>query len=469
MKYYLAIDIGASSGRHILAHREGDRLVTEEIYRFQNGPVSCPDEEGGMSLYWDTERLYAEILNGLRVAHDLGKEPETVGIDTWGVDYVLLDEDDRPVNQAYSYRDSRTVKSSELVHAIVPFSELYARTGIMFCQFNTVYQLYDDLQKRNLVKAASFLMLPDYFHFRLTGIKYQEYTNATTTGLVNATTHTWDRDLLGMLGFPQTLFGKLSAPGEMVGWFSEETVGYVGYRARVILPSTHDTASAVLAAPLSERAPNISSGTWSLLGVEQDEVHATPVAEASSYSNEGTYDFRFRLQKNIMGLWPIQQVRHERADAYDFATLAKMAEASPIPDVVNINDPRFFAPENMTIELCHAVGRELPLGEIAYCIYNSLAVSYRDSLADLEKLTGEHYPVLHIIGGGSKNDFLNRLTADYIGRPVITGPAEGTALGNLIMQMIGEGDLSSVAEGRAMVRRSFDIGTVLPGTQAKKN
>ncbi len=461
MTYYLAVDIGASSGRHIVAHMDGGRMVTEEIYRFENGPTSSVRADGERRLMWDIDRLYTEILNGLRRAHELGCEPVAVGIDTWGVDYVLLDDKDMPIEGAYCYRDARGERAAARVHDILPFSELYRKTGIMYNSFNTVYQLYDDVQTGRIEAAQSLLMIPDYFHFRLTGVKRQEYTNATTGALINAQTHTWDTDILDRLGIPRRLFAAPPAlPGQVVGSFTDEVAAYVGYRADVVLPCTHDTASAVLAAPLKGRTPYISSGTWSLLGVEQPQAYTSAQAEAAQYSNEGTYDRCVRLQKNIMGLWMIQQVRHETGDAYDFGTIASMARENPIPETVPVNDARFLAPTNMTNEIHAAVGRKLTLGETAYCVYNSLALDYKRSLEDLEALTGEHYETLNIIGGGSKNTLLNEMTAAYTGKRVITGPAEGTAIGNLMMQMIGRGDIASVADGRAIVERSFDIDEV---------
>ena len=452
MKYYLAVDIGASSGRHLLGWLEDGRLITREIYRFSNAPGNSD-----AGLVWDVDRLYEEILNGLAVAGEMNCIPCSVGIDTWGVDYVLLDGNDAVIGDAFCYRNQRTVEAVSKVHGLLPFEKVYEKTGIQFASFNTVYQLFCDRESGKLAGAESFLMLPDYFHFRLTGVKRQEYTNATTTGMVNAKTHTWDAEILDALGFPKKLFRDLTQPRTAVGEFTDEVAKRVGYRARVMLPATHDTASAVVAAPLEEGAPYISSGTWSLLGVEQPEAHTDEAARLTNYSNEGSVDGMFRLQKNIMGLWMIQQVRHETGDAYSFEELASMARASAVTDTVCVNDDRFLAPENMTNEIASAVGRELSLGEMAYVIYDSLARSYAESMDALEGITGQRYGTLNIIGGGSKNRFLNELTAKYTKRRIITGPAEGTAIGNMLMQMVGVGDVADVAEGRRIVKRSFDI------------
>ncbi|MBQ8291965.1 MAG: rhamnulokinase [Clostridia bacterium] len=457
MRYYLAIDIGASSGRHILAHIENGKMVTEEIYRFQNGPQTLKAYDGKEHLMWTHKRLFGEILNGLKKAKEIGKIPYSVGIDTWGVDYALLDENDEAIGGIYCYRDARTDKTIPCVHETVSFEKLYEKTGIQFASFNTVYQLLHDKKTGRMEKAKSFLMLPDYFHFRLTGVKKQEYTNATTTGMVNAKTHTWDTEILEKLGYKKELFGELSMPGTEVGEFTDEVASFVGYKAKVILPATHDTASAVLAAPLDGQTPYISSGTWSLLGVEQNFAHTSEAARKAGYSNEGSLNNTFRLQINIMGLWMIQQVRHELDDKYSFVELVNMARENPVDYEIKVNEQRFMAPENMTKEINEAVGKELTVGEMAYVIYNNLAKCYDESLQALEAVTGKKYETLNIIGGGSKNGFLNELTAKYTGKKIITGPAEGTAIGNFMMQMVGSGELSGVAEGRKYIKNSFDI------------
>ena len=457
MRYYLAIDIGASSGRHIVAHLENGKMITEEIYRFQNGPEDLTAYDGKTHLMWTHERLFNEILNGLKKAKELGKIPYSVGIDTWGVDYALLDENDQAIGGTYCYRDSRTETTIPAVHEILPFETLFAKTGIAFASFNTVYQLLDDKKTGRMAKAKSLLMLPDYFHFRLTGVKKQEYCNATTTGMVNSITHTWDEEIIEKLGYKKELFGELAQPGTVVGEFTDEVAAIVGYKAKVILPATHDTARAVLAAPLQEQTPYISSGPWSLLGVEQNKAHTSEAARKAGYSNEGSVNEQFRVQINIMGLWMIQQVRHELDDKYSFAELADMARVNPIDDYINVNDQKFLAPDSMIDAINETVGRKLSVGEMAYAIYNNLARYYDQSLKALEEVTGEKYATLNIIGGGSKNMLLNELTMEYTGKKIITGPTEGTAIGNLMMQMVGGGDVKDVQEGRQIVKNSFDI------------
>ena len=438
MEYFWAVDIGASSGRHIVGWLEHGKLKTEEVYRFKNGT----DTKGG-HLIWDAERLFAEVKNGLKRAKEIGKVPSYIGIDTWAVDYALLDREDRLIGEVYAYRDGRTERSSQAVHRIISFDELYKRTGIQYQPFNTVYQLYADKLSGKIDKAESMLMLPDYLNFLLTGVKKQEYTNATSTGLVNAQTHDWDGDILELLGFNRQLFGELSQPGTVVGELSEELQKELGYSATVILPATHDTASAVLAAPIDNESPYISSGTWSLLGIEQEKAHSDINSQKANYSNEGSINYNFRYQKNIMGLWLIQSVKKELGNL-SFETLAQMAKCKEDCGIIDVNDNRFLSPKSMIDEINRALGRSLNSASIMRVIYDSLALSYADAIKELERNTGKTYSTLNIIGGGSKDTFLNELTAKATGKKVITGPTEATAIGNLIMQMIGTGDIKEV-------------------------
>ena len=456
MRYFLAIDIGASSGRHLLCHIEGGKMLTEEIYRFQNLPQTT-DKGGDVTLTWDTERLFEEIVNGLAECKKADKIPYSVAIDTWGVDYALLDENDALIGEVFCYRDGRTAYSIPKVHSIIPFEMLYEKTGIQFNSFNTVYQLYCDKESAKMDKAKSMLMLPNYFMFRLTGIKMQEYTNATTTGMINAKTHTWDDEIIEKLGYKKELFAKLVQPGELVGEFTDAIAERVGYRAKVIMPATHDTASAVIGAPLEDKTPYISSGTWSVLGVKEENAHTDSDSMNADYSNEGGLNYTFRLQKNIMGLWMIQQVRHEADDKYSFEELANMARESASDIAIDVNDQRFLAPKSMTREISDATGKKLTIAQTAYVIYNNLAKYYATSLDALEKITGKRYSTLNIIGGGSKNTLLNELTAKYTGKRIITGPTECTAIGNVIMQMIGAGEIENISEARRIIKNSFDI------------
>ena len=454
MNYYLAIDIGASSGRHIVGWLENGVLKTEEIYRFKNGT-----ETKGGHLIWNTERLFAEVVNGLKRAKEIGKIPSYIGIDTWAVDYALLDKEDKLIGEVFAYRDSRTIKSSEAVHRQISFYELYQRTGIQFQQFNTIYQLYADKLRGKTGEAESMLMLPDHLNFLLTGVKKQEYTNATSTGLVNAQTHDWDGDILEILGLNQKLFGELSQPGTVVGELSEEIQRELGYNATVILPATHDTASAVLAAPIDGESPYLSSGTWSLLGIEQSVAHTDCESRKANYSNEGSINYNFRYQKNIMGLWLIQSVRKELGNL-SFQTLAQMAKCKEDCGIIDVNDNRFLSPKNMMDEINKALGKSLSSASIMRVIYDSLAKSYADAIKELETNTGKVYKTLNIIGGGSQDSLLNEMTAKATGKKVITGPTEATAIGNLIMQMIGAGELKDLSEARQIIKKSFEIKEV---------
>ncbi len=462
--YYLAVDIGASSGRHMLAHMEDGKMVLEEIYRFENGM----DRKDG-KLLWNTERLFAEIKNGLKKAKELGKVPVSMGIDTWAVDYVLLDKDDKVLGDTFGYRDHRTEGMDEEVYKLISVEDLYARTGIQKQIFNTVYQLMAvKMQTPGLLeKAEAMLMLPDYFHYLLTGVKMQEYTNATSTQLVNAESGDWDYELIDCLGYPRKIFLPISMPGTVVGHFTKEIAEEIGYDCEVVLPATHDTGSAIMALPTtSDDTLYISSGTWSLMGVENKKAVCTPEAQARNFTNEGGYDHRFRFLKNIMGLWMIQQVRHELDDVYSFAQLCDMAEAEKdFPSRVDVNDACFLSPANMQEairEYLRASGQQEPanIGQMAAVIYQSLAESYAATVKEIEDLTGKHYEAINIVGGGSKAMYLNVLTAQKTGRKVIAGPGEGTAIGNLMAQMIRAGVYSDLKDARQNVAASFDIFTV---------
>ncbi|MCR5774476.1 MAG: rhamnulokinase [Lachnospiraceae bacterium] len=458
---YLAVDIGASSGRHILGKVENGRIQLEEIYRFENGMV-----HEGEALLWDTERLYKEIINGMKKCKELGKVPVTMGIDTWGVDYVLLDENDKAAGKTYGYRDHRTDGYPGKVYGKIPEKELYAHTGTQKQVFNTIFQLsaLADKEPEILKKATAMLMMPDYFGFRLTGIKKQEYTNATTSGLINAKTNEWDKDLINRLGLPEGIFLTPQRPGTKLGRLTPAVRDEVGFDLDVMIIGSHDTASAVMSVPSSaDDTLYISSGTWSLMGVENSSAVTTEAAREANFTNEGGYDYRYRFLKNIMGLWMIQQVRHELGDRNSFAELCDMAEKEKdFPSRVEANDPRFLSPENMQEEIKKALresGQKEPenTGQMATVIYRSLAEAYAKTLNEIEAITGKRYEAVNIIGGGSKASYLNRLTANACGRKVIAGPDEGTAIGNLMCQMISAGDFKDLKDARGAVAASFDI------------
>ena len=465
-KYYLAVDIGASSGRHILGHLKNGKIELEEIYRFENGM----DPKDG-KLLWNVERLFGEILNGMKKCKELGKLPVSMAIDTWAVDYVLLDEKDQILGDTYGYRDHRTDGMDAEVAKILPEPELYARTGIQKQIFNTIYQLMAVEKKTPevLKQAKTLLMLPDYFGFRLTGNKLSEYTNGSTTQLVDPHTYQWDKELIQSLGYPEDIFLPLQMPGTKVGNLLPQIQEEVGYDLEVVLCGSHDTASAVMAVPQTEGdGIYISSGTWSLMGIESLEPVITKEAAAANLTNEGGYDHRFRFLKNIMGLWMIQTVRHEHQDAWSFAQLCEMAEESrDFSSRVDVNDQSFLSPDSMIQAIrqyCQKTGQPVPetVGELAAVVYRSLAQSYGETVKELETIAGKTYDSIHIIGGGSNAAYLNQLTADATGKTVYAGPGEATAIGNLLAQMIHAGDLADLKEARQCVRDSFEIKTYVP-------
>lgn len=460
---YLAVDIGASSGRHILGWLEDGKIRLEEIWRFENNLI----RKNG-HLCWDTDYLFSQIVAGLKRCGELGRIPVSMGIDTWGVDFVLLDGGGQVLGDTVAYRDNRTEGMDRVVSEKIPEPDLYARTGIQKAVFNTIYQLAA-LQKEapgQLEKAERLLMIPDYFHYRLTGVMANEYTNATTTGLLNAGTKDWDFELLDLLGYPRRLFGRLNLPGTRLGSLSPEIQKEVGFDCQVVLPGTHDTASAVAAAPLAdENSFYISSGTWSLMGLESLTPNTSEESRRRNFTNEGGIEYRFRYLKNIMGLWMIQSVRRELDKKYSFGELCDMAMEAQIGSLVDVNDNRFLAPDSMIEaikDLCAETHQQIPktVGEIARVIYQSLAHSYGETIRELEEVTGRTCDRLHIVGGGSKDDYLNILTAELTGKEVYAGPIEATALGNLLAQMLAGGVFSSLAQGREAIRRSFDITKV---------
>ena len=459
-KYYLAVDIGASSGRHMLASMVDGKMQLEEVYRFWNGM----DNKNG-TLCWDVDRLFTEIKNGLKKCKELGKIPVSMGIDTWGVDYVLLDKDDKILGDTVGYRDSRTNGMDEKVYETISLNDLYARTGIQKAIFNTVYQLMavKENNPEYLEQAESILMIPDYFHFLLTGVKKNEYTNATTGQLVDPKTNEWDYELIDMLGYNSKMFLPVSMPGTVVGNFTKEIQEEVGFDCTVILPATHDTGSAVLAVPSNDdNALYISSGTWSLMGIERKEADCSMASMKANFTNEGGYDHRYRFLKNIMGLWMIQNVKKELNDEYSFAELCDMASKESITSIVDCNDDCFLAPENMTEavqKFCADTNQPVPHtpGEVSAVIYNSLAKCYGDTIAEIEAITGKHYDTIYVVGGGSNAVYLNQLTAKYTGRRVSAGPGEATAIGNIMVQMLADGTFESLPQARTCVGESFDV------------
>lgn len=461
-KYYLAVDIGASSGRHILGHMEDGRMVLEEVHRFWNGM-----KEVDGTLCWDVEQLFSDIKEGMKKCREAGKIPCTMGIDTWAVDFVLLDENNKRLGNAVGYRDGRTQGMDAKVYDIIPERELYGRTGIQKQIFNTIYQLaaVREKQPEQLAKARSLLMIPEYFNYLLTGKMAAEYTNATTTQLVNPDTKDWDLELIEKLGYPKGIFQEIKKPGTILGSLTEEIQKEVGFDCQVVLPATHDTGSAVMAVPTNkEDTIYISSGTWSLMGTERMVADCGAQSMEHNFTNEGGYDYRFRYLKNIMGLWMIQSVRKEIAPEQSFGEICASASTQTIASLVDCNDDRFLSPENMTKEVqkaCEETGQQVPQGiaETASVIYNSLAKCYADTIAEIEDMTGTHYDSIHVVGGGANASYLNELTAKATGCTVYAGPTEATAIGNLAAQMIADGALENLQAARNCIFESFEIQT----------
>jgi rhamnulokinase len=460
--YYLAIDLGASGGRHILGHTEDGKLILEEVHRFSNAPLRQGD-----SLIWDDERIFREIVAGIVKCGALNKIPYSVSIDTWGVDYALIDGKGEPVKPVYSYRDSRT---APFLNTRPPFEELYAVTGTAEQSFNTVYQLLADKAAGRLEGAEDMLLLPEYFSLGLTGKLggkvFSEYTIASTTGLLDARQRSWAEGVIGELGLPQRLFKPVKIPPYEAGTLGEALRREAGFDTKVVMVGSHDTASAV--GTVEGDALYISSGTWSLLGIQGEPILSAEARKAG-YTNEGALTGKIRFLKNIMGLWVLQQIRHELGDAYSFAQLEEEARKTGEKAgqaktgwFIDVNLPQFMNPPSM-IEAVKAeysrTGQQVPEtpGELAFCVYSSLAQCYRQAIQDLEELTGKTYAAISIIGGGSKDSYLNSLTAASTGKRVYAGPAEATATGNLLTQMRLAGDPAVEQGFSGLVKRSFDI------------
>ena len=423
MKYALAIDIGASSGRHIVGWRDDGEIRTKEVYRFPNGVR----EENG-HLVWDVEALVREVKAGIRAAKAEFPEIESLSIDTWGVDYVLLrgDEEVRPV---YAYRDSRTEAVIPQVHEKIPFSQLYRHTGCQFQTFNSIYQLYADKVAGRLEGVTDFLMIPEYLMYKLCGRKAKEFTNATTTGMINANTLAFDEEIIDRLELPKHLFSKLCQPKTVIGEYDG---------IQVVLCATHDTGSAVEGIPMEGNHPYISSGTWSLLGVKTPRPITDKASEEANYSNEGGVGYN-RYQKNIMGMWLVNELRRDLCPDMPFPEIVKAAEESDCELLVDANAPEFLAPKSMKEAFDKATDGKLDtIGDYFRCAYRSLSESYRLALSELEHNTETTYEKLYIVGGGAKNAFLNRLTEEATGKQVIALPIEATALGNLKIQLEGK-------------------------------
>lgn len=429
MTYCLAIDIGASSGRHIVGWQENGTIQTKEVYRFPNGVQS---KDG--HLVWDMQALLGYVVEGIGKAFAEYPQIKSLSVDTWGVDYVLM-KGDQEVWPCYAYRDSRTDGSIPEVHKIIPFEELYSHTGIQFQTFNTIYQLYDDQMHGRLEGITDTLMIPEYLMYKLSGVKAREYTEASTGGMVSAKTGEFDMEIVDKLGLPRHLFPKLSQPGTVLGPMLPEIAEKVGGNCQVVLCATHDTGSAVEGIPMEENAPFISSGTWSLLGVKIPQPLTDEGSYKSNYSNEGGVGY-IRYLKNIMGMWLINELRKDLCPDMPFPDIVKAAEESTCDVLVDANAQEFMAPKSMKEAFDKATdGKLVSIGDYFRCAYCSLAICYRDALHNLEANIGKTYDKMYIVGGGAKNQFLNRLTEEATGKKVVALPIEATALGNLKIQL----------------------------------
>jgi rhamnulokinase len=468
---YLAVDLGAESGRVISGTLSNKGLRLAEIHRFANGGIQFGDH-----LYWDFLRLWSEIKTGLQQASSqAGDGIRSIGLDTWGVDFGLLDTNNNLIGNPYHYRDSHTSGMMEAVFEIIPQEEVYAHTGIQFMQLNSLYQLFAMVQavEPALSIARTFLNMPDLFNFYLTGEKVNEFTITTTTQCYNPVKKEWASDLLAALEIPHHIFGEVISPGTMLGKMRSSLATELGLNSvSVVTSAGHDTACAVAAVPTaSKEYIYLSSGTWSLMGVELDEPLISPEIMDAKITNEGGVGGKIRFLKNIVGLWLLQECRRlwlHQGFVYDYDMLTRMAADAPkFGSLVDPNDIRFLSPENMILAIqsyCAETGQDVPTekGALVRCVFESLAMEYRWVAEQIDRLTRKVHPTIHIIGGGSQNHLLNQLTANATGRTVVAGPVEATAAGNILVQAIATGEIASLNEGRKIISQSFEVETYDP-------
>lgn len=475
-KTYLAIDMGASSGRHVLGRFDGQRIALEEVYRFENGPVELAGR-----LHWDLLRLWSHVRQGLRAAAaKANNRIVSLGVDTWGVDFGLLGPGDELLGNPYHYRDARTNGMLERAFQRVPREEIFRHTGLQFLQINTLYQILAMklAGSRLLDIAECFLMMPDLFHWLLTGVKCNEMTEASTTQFYDPTRGDWARELLEKFGLPVGIMGTIEQPGTNLGPLRASLVAESGLSAtRVVLPGSHDTASAVMAVPAHSRPAErpdwcyISLGTWALMGIEVPAPVVTDEVLALNFTNEGGVGNTIRLLKNICGLWLVQECRrvwNQAGRDWDWEDLNKLsAQSRPLMALIDPDAPDFLAPQDMPAaiaEYCARTGQRPPAdeGAVVRCALDSLALKFRHVLGMCEQLAGRRIETIHIVGGGTKNRQLCQATADACGRRVLAGPVEATATGNLMMQAVSAGDVGSIAEAREVIRRSFQLDEYEP-------
>src|ERR671917_652413 len=469
---YLAVDLGAESGRVVLGRFDGAHVSLEEVHRFPNTPVKLPD-----GLHWDVMRIFGEVKDGVAKAVREG-HVEGVGVDSWGVDFGLLDRDGALVSNPYHHRDARTEGMIEEAFGLVPREEIYNTTGIQFLPINTIYQLLAMRGSPLLEAAETLLLIPDLINYWLTGERACEFTNATTTQLYGLQTGGWAQDLLQRMSLPVDVFPKIVPPATELGSLLPEVAEEVGLGAQlpVVAVASHDTASAVVAVPAEgESFAYVSSGTWSLVGVETPEPVVTQEAMDANFTNEGGFGGRTRFLKNVMGLWLLQECRRvwaQEGQEYSYEKLAQFAEEAPASGpLVDPDHASFLAPGDMPSRIrrfCEATDQRPPeeVGEVARCIFESLALKYQWVVAQAGEIAGQNLEVVHVVGGGSQNSLLCQLTADATRLPILAGPVEATALGNVMVQAYARGYVESMEEIRAAVRRSTDIDQYTPGGDA---
>ena len=469
---YLGIDLGAASGRIVAGLWDGRTMKLDELHRFSNGPVYLGD-----TMRWDVLRFWTEIQTGLAAAgKKYGKQIVSVGADTWGSDYVLLDRNSEILGQPFHYRDARTDGMMEKALRKMPRAEIFARSGTQFQPFNTLFQLLA-LQEQSpelLAQVDCLLLMPDFIHWCLCGSRGAEFTNATTTQCLNPQNQKWAGDLLKKMGLPKDMFPKIVSPGTKLGTLRDSVSRQLGLeKIQVVAPATHDTASAVVGVPAAGKTnwAYISSGTWSLMGVEVGRACLSPRVLELNMTNEGGFGGTYRLLKNIMGLWLVQQCKRSfdgRGGENGYDALERAAAAArPLRSLLNVNRAQFYNPPDMPRaiqDFCRETGQPVPKtkGELVRCAYESLALQYRRTLGWLEELTGERIDVIHVVGGGSLNRMLNQFTADACQRPVLAGPTEATIMGNLLVQASSAGEIGSLPEIREAVRCSSSITTYEP-------
>lgn len=466
---YLAVDLGAESGRVIAGLFDGTSVRIQEVHRFRNGPVSVAG-----TLRWDLVNLWREIQAGIaKGAAEYGDSIVSIGVDTWGVDFVLLSETEEVLGLPYCYRDSRTQGLMEHSFTKVPRAEIFQQTGLQFMEINTLYQLVAMNQKNPALmeQSATFLMIPDFLNFLLSGSKVVEFTNATTSQCFNATTRDWAFDMLGQLGVPTQMFPTVVDPGTKLGTLREEVARQTNCpRINVVAPATHDTGSAVVAVPTEKTGSAnwayISSGTWSLMGLEIPNANLTERALELNVTNEGGVDGTYRLLKNIMGLWLVQQCRasfERNGRSLDYSTLTQLASEAPaFRSIIDPDDSRFLSPDDMPSAIaswCRETGQPEPEtdGQFVRCCLESLALKYRQVLGWMQELEGSPVEVVHIVGGGTKNELLNQFTSNACGCPVVAGPDEGTGMGNILIQARSAGEIGSLADIRTVVKASSEL------------